>query len=282
MILDKIRKRQQKSKVLTNIIIINVAVFVIFNLLLSVFFISGGSSCSSIGCSLKALEYIALPTHFGSFLSKPWTIFTNMFAHTGFFHILFNMLWLYWMGKILRTMISDDQLLRFYLLGGLSGNILLLLIYNGFNVPGGHALCIGASAAVMAIIVGAGTMAPNHYINMLFIGPVKLKWIAIASFFLFCIFDLSSNTGGKIAHLGGATFGFLYAKNLLKQPASVHAQQQKEVAKRREQTRTDDGYRQHRSNKKEEINVLLEKISKKGYDSLSSKEKKRLEFLSKN
>ena len=275
MITNKISRYNLKAKgIIKQIIIINVIIYIVVNVIASLMFLT--NSCSTGGCSSAVmnplLKFFAMPLPGSVFWSKPWTVFTCMFLHEGFFHILFNMLWFYWMGKILGQHISEKKLLKFYIYGGLSGSILLLVLSGTMGISGA---ALGASAAVMAIIVGAGVVAPNQYINLFLIGKVKLKWVVITIFLLSCVFDMSSNTGGKIAHLGGAIFGFIYAKYF-----TTPSFQTMLTAKKKH--KNDDDYREYRMNKKEELNFYLDKVSKKGMKSLNEREKKRLKELSGN
>lgn len=273
MITDKLlRFKGRKSPLLTKIIVINIIVFVFVNLVISLGILSGVENNNSI------IDFLALPTQLSEFFIKPWTLITSMFMHLGFFHILFNMLWLYWMGKILISFVSERELLKFYLYGGVCGALLLLVVYKLYFQDVDN-LALGASGAVMSIMVGASVVAPNQYISLLFIGHVRLKWVVLVMFFLSCFFDLSYNTGGKICHLGGAIFGFFYAKHLLKQKMFSF---EKNFHDKSKKPKNDDDYRTFFKTKEIEMDYYLEKISKKGYNSLTSKEKQRLKELSNN
>src|SRR5690606_29429054 len=135
-----------------------------------------------------------------------WSIITYMFLHEGFFHILFNMLFLYWFGLLVNEYLGSRKLVNLYILGGLAGGLFFLLIYNiapFFSDQVQGALMLGASAGVYAIVVGAATLTPNTSFHLILLGPVKIKYIAI--FYVLVAFANSSgsNAGGELAHLGG-------------------------------------------------------------------------------
>src|SRR5690606_12708365 len=165
----------------------------------------------------EMLAYLMMPASVTYFLSQPWTLFTYMFLHEGFFHILFNMLFLYWFGLLINEYLGSRKLVNLYILGGLSGGLFYLLIYNLaplFADQVDTALMLGASAGVHAIVVGAATLSPNTAFHLILLGPVKIKYIAI--FYVLVAFANSSgaNAGGELAHLGGAALGFLYIRQL--------------------------------------------------------------------
>ena len=274
MITDKITNYKRGNfTILGWLIIINVGVFLFVNVLMSVFFLSGGDSN-------KALEFLALPANFSDALfRRPWTFLTHMFLHAGFFHILFNMLWLYWMGKILLSYVGERIFLKFYLWGGICGAVLMLAVFEGLLPEHGAGIALGASGAVMAILAGTAVMAPNMVMHLFLLGPVKLKWIAIVMIIMSTVLDLSSNTGGKIAHMGGVIFGFLYA-NWLKSSGSFTASLSQPIFNKKRRIFSDEDYKSEKLTRKREIDILLEKISNRGYESLSKSEKDRLKKLS--
>ena len=227
-------------------------------------------------------EQLAVPTYLPSLLQQPWSPFTYMFMHAGFFHILFNMLWLFWIGNILEEFLNGRKLTFVYLFGGLCGAILYVLCYNFLPVFDEQvviARAVGASASVMAIVVATATLLPNYTIGLMFLGPVKLKWIAL----FYVIFDFLSiagpNAGGHLAHLGGAIFGFFFIKSLsggndwckpfenFFKPTS-----RLKVVSKNERSVSN---RNHNPNQSE-IDAILDKISQAGYEKLSQQEKEIL------
>jgi membrane associated rhomboid family serine protease len=196
------------------LILINIVVFVIMSVLRLVFTWSD---------AYKAFEFIhqqiAIPAAIGIFLQKPWTLITYAFAHdlSDIFHILFNMLFFYWFGRLFVEYLGSDKLIAVYVLGAFAGGIAYLLVYNlvpyyEARVPGGG--MIGASAAVYAVAVATATLLPDYTFFLLFLGPVRIKYIAAFYIFLSLLGSVGSNEGGNVAHLGGALLGFVYIKQL--------------------------------------------------------------------
>jgi len=247
------------------------------------------------------VEQLSLPAALGKFIYRPWTIITYFFTHEGFFHILFNMLFLYWFGKIIREFLGDEKVVNLYILGGLVGGIFYMLIYNLIPYYQGSVMTsqmLGASAGVYAVVVGAATFMPNYSIPLILLGPVRIKYIALFFVIMSYVGSVGSNAGGNLAHLAGAGLGFLFIKQLqqgtdLGKPVtqflvfvkSFFIRQPKvKVAYRN--TKTKNG-RPSKSGtkyttKQEEIDAILDKISASGYDSLTREEKKKLFDASKN
>jgi membrane associated rhomboid family serine protease len=227
-------------------------------------------------------EQLAVPTYIHTLLKQPWSPFTYMFMHDGFFHILFNMLWLFWIGNILEEFLNGKKVTFVYLMGGLSGAVLYILCYNflpAFAEQLVYSRAVGASASVMAIVVATATLLPSYTIGLMFLGPVKLKWIAL----FYVIFDFISisgpNAGGHIAHLGGALFGFFFIKSLKNgndwcKPFENYLKPKsklKVVSKNNQHV----NYKNHNPNQSE-IDAILDKISQAGYENLSQQEKEIL------
>ena len=161
---------------MTRLIYINLGVFLVFRILNVFFFLSG--------TPFPFMDWLALPADFGVLASRPWTLITYMFLHFDFLHILFNLLWLYWMGQIFLTYFDQGKLITIYLLGGISGGLFYVAGYNSFPVFSqivADSRLLGASASVIAIVTALAVHAPNHTINLMFIGPVKMKYIALFS-----------------------------------------------------------------------------------------------------
>jgi membrane associated rhomboid family serine protease len=230
---------------------------------------------------------LAIPADLNLLILKPWTIFSYMFLHEGFFHLFFNMLVLFFGGQIFLQYLSSLKLLSTYIFGGLTGAFFYVLAYNIFPVFYGVAqvsFALGASASVLAILVAAATYVPQYTVNLVIIGPVKLKYLAI----VFVILDFFSiqgnNPGGHIAHLGGALWGFLYIY-WYKNGTDIYSffnrfysnrMQVKPGYKKTVRTMTDDEYNRFRHEEQEMIDQILDKIAKNGYKSLTNKEKEIL------
>jgi membrane associated rhomboid family serine protease len=255
---------------------LNVIVFLLINLIALFEFMlnSGGSISSFIQLQL------AMPAKLGDLLYKPWTFITYMFTQREFFHMLFNMLWLFWLGKIFLEFLNNRQFIFTYLAGGLAGAITFLILYNTLPVFANdinQSVLLGASASVSAIIVGAAVLVPDYSIRLLFFGNVKLMYLAIA----FVVLDLigigGGNPGGNIAHIGGALLGYLYVSQLKKgndwstwfirkkkkHPFKVYKNENPIVSK---DPVPSQAY----------IDSILDKISQSGYKSLTNAEKDAL------
>lgn len=187
----------------------NIIVFLVMGIL----YLIGYLASSTAFISQFLYENLSLHSNVFEFARKPWGLITYMFTHLAFLHILFNMLNLYWFGNIFRSFLGNQRVLPLYILGGIAGGVAYLLVYNlglgGLNLP-----MIGASASIMAILIACATKLPNYEIGLLFIGSVRLKWLALAVIVLDLIAIPNGNLGGIVAHLGGAIFGFVYIKLL--------------------------------------------------------------------
>ena len=245
------------------------------------------------------VRYLSVPASVSQLLTQPWSLLTYMFLHVEFFHILFNMIWLFWFGKIFLDYLSGRQLLWVYLLGGLTGGLFFILAYNIFpvfqvNISGAYAL--GASASVMAIVAAIATLMPEYPLYLLFIGKIKLKHIAIFTVVIDFLLIKSDNPGGHIAHIGGMAWGLMYTLFYLKQQNkkgvlgmisqrlhylfSVRKKPKFKVY-HNQRTVNDEEYNNNKKLQQEKIDIILDKISKSGYSSLT-KEEKELLFRSSN
>lgn len=248
------------------------------------------------------VDYLALPANLDNLIARPWTMVTYMFLHLDFFHILFNMLWLFWFGKIFLEFLKARQLMWIYLLGGLSGGILYVVFYNVFPVFEKSldlSVALGASASVMAIVTAISVYVPGYTINMLFIGRVKIFYIALFLFVLDFFMIRGDNAGGHIAHIGGAIFGFSYIlisrkgmnfkyvlnlkfiKNIFRGKNSRMRVEYKSGEPFNGRPLSDEEYNLIKAEHQRKIDIILDKISKSGYESLTSAEKDLL-FKSSN
>ena len=198
------------------LIIINLAVFVVMGVIMVILNVSGLKDVWDV-----IHEQFQIPARFAEYVQRPWTLLTYMFMHdlSGIFHILMNMLVMYWFGRLFVEYLGSDKLIAVYLLGGIAGGVFYLLAYNTipFFVSQSQVYnigMVGASASVNAIVVAAATLVPNYTFFLLFLGPVRIKYIAAVFVFLSFLGSVGANAGGNIAHLGGALMGFLYMKQL--------------------------------------------------------------------
>ena len=288
--IDDIKRTYTQGSMLLRLILINVAVFVLLHVL--------------VLCGLlfnmpaeRMLGWIELPSDLGLLLRRPWTLVTYMFAHYGLLHILFNMLWLYWLGRIFMEFFSPKQLTGLYLLGGWGGAVLYLLAYNLLpHFAGMTGFLIGASAAVIAIVVATAVYAPDYKIGLLFLGEVPLKWVAIVTVAIDLMSMEGGNIGSGIAHLGGAIVGALFALRIkrgndITRPlnAAIDAvvglfngrsfkwpEPKRKRAGGHDAQQAPRGARPADTVSEEELDIILGKIKVAGYDALTDEEKDKL------
>jgi membrane associated rhomboid family serine protease len=289
--LERLRDFFMSSAILPKFIFINVGVWLAIKIIaVFVFFASGTVQAAD----LFFVRWLALPAGPGSLIFKPWTLISYMFLHLGFWHLLFNMLWLFWFGQIFLQFLNTRQLVFNYIVGGLMGALFFIIFYNTFsNFPYINATLMGASASVLAIVVAVSAYSPNTVMHLLFLGPVKIKYIAIFSVLLSFINIPDGNAGGNIAHLGGAFAGYLFAYFLKKgndlsaifagfrlPGFSGGSSSRKKHAFRNVHINinpmTDEEYNERKLENQRRVDIILEKIKRSGYDSLNKEEK---EFL---
>lgn len=284
-IADEIKQSFKSGSSLTKLIYINLAVFLVVKLIAVFYFLL------SVENSFSLVSWLAVPADLSNLAYKPWTIFSYMFLHQDFLHILFNMLWLYWFGQIFLHYFDNKKLLSVYLVGGLAGAFVYILTFNIFPVfadilPVSYAL--GASASVIAIVIAVSVYAPNHTIYLLFFGPVKLKYIALVTIIIDVISIASTNAGGHLAHLGGALFGYFYIMQFKKGRNITRLfdrfmdfifsifKPRPKIKVTYKRPVDDFEYNKSKAQKQAEIDKILDKIAKSGYESLSKQEKETL------
>ncbi|WP_370090290.1 rhomboid family intramembrane serine protease [Ekhidna sp.] len=280
------------NNAVVQIILINLIVFVSARVIKVFFDLSGATDTFYF-----IFRKLQLPADVGSFLLQPWSLVTYFFTHFDFFHILFNMLFLFWFGRIIQEFLNSKRVISLYVLGGLAGGILYMFIYNFMPFYAdrvAESMMLGASAGVFAIVVGAAVFMPNYTFFLLFIGPVKIKYIAIFYVFMSFIGTTGANAGGEIAHLGGALVGWMYISQLNKGSdmggwVISFIQFIKSMFKPQPKIKVTHRSGNRRPTKKEaakaadssntpqaEIDAILDKISEKGYESLTKDEKQKL------
>lgn len=281
----KLKQTFRQGSVLTKLIYINLAVFIIARLtviILTLFNIDGA----------LYLQYIELPSYITLLLHQPWTLITYMFTHFDFLHILFNMLWLYWFGKIFLMFFSERQLGGLYILGGLAGAAMFVLVYNIFPYFGKavySSFLMGASASVMAIVFAVSFYRKDFEIGLLLIGRVKLIYLALFTLIIDLLAITSDNAGGHIAHIGGALFGICFALCFkqgidLTSPINLLIDFFVNLRKRKpkmnvtynSQRKADYEYNARKNQDTAEIDKILDKLRHSGYESLSADEKRKL------
>ncbi|MEQ9466101.1 MAG: rhomboid family intramembrane serine protease [Ekhidna sp.] len=280
------------NNAVVQIILINAIVFVAARVF-KVFFDLSGATDTFFWIFRK----LQLPADVGALLLQPWSLVTYFFTHYDFFHVLFNMLFLFWFGRIIQEFLNSKRVIALYVLGGLAGGLLYIFIYNFLPFYADRvteSMMLGASAGVYAIVVGAAVFMPNYTFFLLFIGPVKIKYIAIFYVFMSFIGTTGSNAGGEIAHMGGALVGWVYISQLNKGTdlgswvisfihfvKSMFKPQPKIKVTHRSGNRRPSQETASQSSggdktPQAEIDAILDKISEKGYESLTKDEKQKL------
>ena len=291
-IIDDFKSKMRNGNPITRLILINVVVFLFVSIFRIISFLSGES-----GIFLAIEDFIksnlALPLSFNGLIYKPWTLITYMFTHFSLMHIFWNLITLYWFGELFINYTSTKKLIPLYLLGGIVGGLITIILFT--IVPPFQAYLgapmIGASAGVTAIIVATATLIPNVNMNMMFIGPVKLVYVALFVIFIDVLSVASyNNVGGNLSHLGGALMGFLfivkYKKGIdmskginrffdwLSGLFKAGPKSKMKVAYKRKVS--DEDYNYNKKTEQQTIDKILDKISKSGYESLSKTEKEIL------
>jgi membrane associated rhomboid family serine protease len=299
---DDVKREFQHGNMVTRLIIVNCAVFIVVILSKLILSVPGQGMDGYYSNFIHFFSMSSLTPHL---IRHPWGILTSAFLHEGFGHIFWNMLSFYWFGRIVGDLLGNHRILPIYLLGAIAGNLVYFLMsFTAYGAVIGF-YAYGASAAVMAMVAVAAYIAPDYIFNVLLIGPVKLKYVALVR----VVIDLaaiadSSNTGGSFAHLGGLAFGLLFASQLQKgndwgkSITSFFASFQnlfrpkpksRMTFERGERAYAERGQKQSKTNKKGEntegssstdtqarVDEILDKIKQKSYDSLTKEEK---EFL---
>ncbi len=203
--IDEIWYKYLKGSMLVRIIIINVVVFLVLRILAFVAMFGN--------IDIQAVQsWVELPGNLSLLVRRPWTLVTFMFVHYGVLHILFNMLWFYWLGRIFMEFFSPKQLTGLYLMGGWGGALLYLLVANLLpHLAAVDHFLVGSSVSVLAIIVATAVYVPDYKIGLLFFGEVSIKWIAIVSVLLLILGVDITSLGDGVAHIGGVIVGALYA-----------------------------------------------------------------------
>ena len=280
-IIEDIKKKFSSGNSLTKLIYINVGIFLLVQLLYVFSFLFSLPF-------LTITDYLSLPANTSILAKKPWSIITYMFLHKGFMHLLFNILWLYFGGKIFLSFFDNKKLTSTYVLGGISGAMLFIISFNlfpAFENALPNAMALGASASVLAIIMAISTKSPNYIIRLFLIGNVKLKHIAVFSIALDILSIPHGNAGGHIAHLGGAFFGYLYVKQLnggndmasgfnkvMDYLTSILRNTPK-LKKAYSRQKSDQDFRKEKMQEQAKIDKILDKIAKSGYEGLTKQEK---------
>ena len=274
-----------QATALYRLMAINIAVFLVLMLIRTIMYLVAGDT----QLVTEMVGWLSLPASPSAILYQPWGFLTYMFLHQDIMHILFNMLILYWTGKLFTEYLGNEKLWGTYVLGAITGAVLYVLAFNlfpAFEAARSTAYLLGASAGVIAILVAIATLLPDYTVHLLIFGAVRLKYLAIVSILLYFISIPLGNAGGHIAHLGGALFGFVMVKQLRagrdltswltglgnrkrKVPMKV-------VSRGGRLANSDEQLREQAIATQEMVDQILDKINKSGFDSLSKQEKEIL------
>ena len=290
-IFTNLKRTFNSGNILAKLIYINVGLFVIIRLasVILMLFNLGG---------FPFLQYLQVPSSPELLLYRPWTIITYMFTHFDFLHILFNMLWLYWFGQLFLYFFSGKHLRGLYILGGICGGLLYMISYNlfpYFRPMVEVSTMVGASASVLAIVVATAYREPNYPVRLFLFGTIRLKYLALIVVLTDLLFITSGNAGGHIAHLGGALAGLWFAASLSKGTDitvwinrildGVSSLFYKKNWKRKPKMKVHYGnysreqdydYNARKKAQSDEVDRILDKLKKSGYESLTTEEKKSL------
>lgn len=281
---DEIRNIFRQRNNLSILIFLNLAVFVVVLTVNLGFFFAGKT--------FDVSSWLGVSSNFSVLAHRPWTVLTYMFVHSSFLHILFNLLVLYWFGKMFLEYLSQRQLFGVYLLGGLTGALVFIVAYNiipVFAVVKNVAFAIGASASIMAIVFAIAVLVPNLPVRLAFIGQMKLKYLAM----IIVAIDLLSipfgNAGGHFAHLGGALMGAIFAicyskgtditiflSRFFTWVGNLFKSEPKPKSSSSNRVETDAEYNKRKAREQREIDKILDKVKESGYSSLTKEEKEKL------
>lgn len=285
-IIDEMRHGYARATMLMKIIWINIAVFVLLRVTAIVCMFAGNADFINV-----VMRWVQLPSDLPTLATRPWTLLTYMFSQYDILHILFNMLWFYWFGTLFRMVSTPKQMLALYIYGGIGGALLFLAAYNLLPLfARSTGWLIGSSASVIAIVTATAILMPDFRMNLLFIGSVSLKWIAIATIVLVLIGVTGDNAGGEIAHIGGVLVGAWYGVRMkrghdITAPLNrffdlcVNARDAvRESLKRGRNTASASSKSAPAIDKddRETLDEILDKIKKSGYAALTPEERKKL------
>jgi len=301
-LIEELKFNFRTGGTLIRLIFINISVFILFGLTGLIAYLFKLPALANLP------DLFSVPASFYSLIQKPWTPISYMFIHQDIFHVLGNMLMLYFGGRLFTEFLGNARIFPVYLMGGLFGAVLFIAAFNAlpaFEGMRNGAIALGASASVLAVFFAIASYLPNYQVNLFIIGFVKLKWVAL----ILLVFDLISinkgNPGGHIAHIGGALFGYLYAMQLRKgndlgkpimrmtlslqslfrkKTAPPHARAFKQVVidiknPGERVTRSVNNNIDSNStikSRQEIIDEILDKISRSGYESLTKEEKETI------
>jgi membrane associated rhomboid family serine protease len=284
-IIEDIKEQYKLGGVAQKIIFWNVGIFVIPLVFLGIL--------SLFNISFSYLDFFVLNSNFEKFITKPWSLISYGFFHQDFLHLIFNMISLYFFSQLFKTFFTEKQLIDVYFSGLIFSGIVFIISSYLFPAFSSHAILLGASGAIMTILMATTIYSPHFNVRLLLLGNVKLWHITLAFIILNFIQLSSTNSRGHIAHLGGALFGYLYIKQM-RQGKNIalpfndwYNKLFKMLSPNKNKTTFKKVYKNNnvnhtnnltpsKSTEQKKIDDILDKISAAGYDSLTKEEK---EFL---
>jgi membrane associated rhomboid family serine protease len=301
-LIDNLKDQFQYGGATTRLIILNLGVFLVIGVLEVFARLSG--PLSEITMQMALHEVFALHPDLLGFLSRPWGLFTSIFAHFSFWHLAMNMLFLYFSGQLFEQLFDRQRLFYTYILGGIFGGICEIMAHLVFPVMQiQDTVVVGASGSIMAIFTALAFYRPQLKVHLFGILPVPL--IVLAAFFILSdLFSLGIPDGiAHFAHLGGAILGAWSVQKLSQKRNIISLfilrfdsflsflsrfrrgsklKLKKGGANRGPAFKTDEEYNMEKRKRQEKIDAILDKIAKSGYDSLTKSEKEFLFDQSKN
>ena len=290
---DDLKRQWSSGNMLTRLVFVNVGVFTLLMTLRLL------QKLKTIGPEADLGAFGLATTWKGELLiMRPWSVLTHMFVHVDVWHLVMNMLWLYWMGRLYMGQFGARRLLSTYFVGGLAGFGVYVLASNVFPGLQQGTFAYGASAAVMAIMTATATAQPNYVVRLFILGSIPLKYVAIGWVLLdYFALGQGSNPGGNLAHLGGAAFGYAMIRQAsvgrdwvgwferlidglvaLSKGGRVPRSRRKTKFSKVKDTRSarvksDEDFNLEKKKRNEQMDLILDKVSKHGYDNLTEEEK---------
>ena len=284
---QQLKSKYNQALVYEKLMFLNIGIFAVISIITAFFYLFTESHINYLSNNL------VLPANLKELLFKPWTIITFFYSHFDFWHLLSNMIGLYFFGRIFITFFNARLFLNYYILGGLFSGLIFVLSYNLFPaLISKNSSLVGASGAVFSILFGVTAKAPSYIFNFFNILRIPL-WVLSSLYTILFISSIPyANTGGELAHLGGAFLGFYYTKQLengkniggfleklMDKIANFKSSKKGSLKTVHKNKSKVGGYTKgefNQFNNQKKIDIILDKISKSGYDSLTAEEKEYL------
>ena len=274
---NKILKKFKENSIVQQTIYILIAAFIIL------FIISRFSYNNDYNnLYFELFNYFSLSSEYNIYTYRPYSFITYALIHTNFIHFIINIIILHYVGNIFLSFFTKKQFVIYLILGAIFGGIFFVTFYHYYQKTG---ILIGASASITALLIGAATKQPNYYIYFRFIGNIKLYIVALVWILLSFIMILDKNSGGQVAHIGGAFIGFVLTKYYYGTKGITFLNNTKKSKTNLKTVfkKSDYGLSNYQKDRlhQQKIDYLLDKINKSGYNSLSKEEQDFLARASK-